>query len=65
MKEGPSLFGSQHIVCLGYQMDGDCLQLLELFLGKIVIDSEKLLLVRVLIVVNNEANTLEMSGVNL
>ena len=46
-------------------MDGDCLQLLELFLGKIVIDSEKLLLVRVLIVVNNEANTLEMSGVNL
>ena len=34
-------------------------------MGKIIIDSEKLLLVRVLIVVNNEVNALEMGGVNL
>ena len=46
-------------------MDGDCLQLLELFLGKIIVDSEKLTLVIALIVVNDEVDTLETSGVNL
>ena len=65
MKEGPPLFGSQYIVRLGYQMNGDCLQVLELFLGKIIVDSEKLMLVIALIVVNNEVNPLELGGINL
>ena len=46
-------------------MDRDCLYILELFLRKVVIDPYKLLLDMVLIVANNEANTLEMGDVNL
>ena len=65
MKEGPPLFGIHHFKCISYQINRDCLQVLELFLGKVIIDSDKLLLDMVLIVANNEANTLEMSDVNL
>ena len=65
LKEGPPLFGIYHFECVSYQINGDCLQVLELFLGKVVIDSDKLLLDTVLIVADNEANTLEMSDVNL
>ena len=65
LKEGPPLLGIHHFECVSYQINRDCLEVLELFLGKVVIDSDKLLLDMVLIVANNEANTLEMSDVNL
>ena len=65
MKEGPSLFGIEHFACVSHHMDRDCLYTLELFLRKVVIDPYKLLLDMVLIVANNEANTLEMSDINL
>ena len=65
LKEGPSLFGIHHFEYARQQINRDCLQVLELFLGKVVIYSDKLLLDMVLIVANNEANTLEMSDVNL
>ena len=65
LKEGPPLFGIHHFEYARQQINRDCLQVLELFLGKVIIDSEKLLLVRVLIVVNNEVDSLEMSDINL
>ena len=65
LKEGPPLFGIHHFEYARQQINRDCLQVLELFLGKAVINSDKLLLDMVLIVANNEANTLEMSDVNL
>ena len=58
------LFGI-HCECASYQINRDCLQVLELFLGKVIIDSDKLLLDKMLLEGNNEASTLEMSGVNL
>ena len=65
LKEGPPIFGIYHFECVSYQINGDCLQVLELFLGKVIIDSDKLLLDKMLLEGNNEANTLEVSGVNL
>ena len=65
LKEGPPLFGIHHFEYARQQINRDCLQVLELFLGKVIIDSDKLLLDKMLLEGNNEANTLEMSGVNL
>ena len=65
LKEGPPLFGIHHFEYARQQINRDCLQVLELFLGKVIIDSNKLLLDEMLLEENNEANTLEVSGVNL
>ena len=65
LKEGPPLFGIHHFEYARQQINRDCLQVLELFLGKVIIDSDKLLLDKMLLEGNNEASTLEMSGVNL
>ena len=65
LKEGPPLFGIHHFEYARQQINRDCLQVLELFLGKVIIDSNKLLLDKMLLEGNNEANTLEVSSVNL
>ena len=65
LKEGPPLFGIHHFEYARQQINRDCLQVLELFLGKVIIDSNKLLLDKMLLEGNNEANTLEVSSVKL